>query len=317
MIKKSVVAVALIAIAVAVFAYGVGTGRHREQPITLIVAYSAGGGTDITARLLAKDLSKRMGRLVQVENITGGGGWNGWSALAHGKADGSVLGYINIPNIFAGYMDPHIGRPESLDSFTLLMSHVADPCIWAVRYDSPLKSVADVIVAARTPRGISVAAHGYGGDDYLEVVSMEKATGVHFRMIHNKGTADSKAQLLGGFIDVLAANVSEVAADHKAGQLRVLGVMSATPSPFLPDVPTFKEQGFDQEWNVSRGIAAPKGLPGATAEMLIQNLEATIASKDHQQAAAQLGMETDVREGKAYAEFLKIKEQQIKTLMGW
>jgi tripartite-type tricarboxylate transporter receptor subunit TctC len=317
MIKTAVVAVCLLAIAVAAFAYRLGADRHREPPITLIVAYGAGGGTDITARMLAKDLSKKMGRPVEVENLTGGGGWNGWSTLAHAKPDGTVIGYINIPNIFAGYLDPHIGRPESLNSFTLLMSHVADPCIWAVRADNRLKSVADVIAAARTPRGIRVAAHGYGGDDYLELVSMEKATGVHFRMIHNKGTSDSKAQLLGGFIDVLAANVSEVAADHKAGQLGVLGVMSEKRSSFLPDVPTFKEQGYDQEWNVSRGIAAPKGLPEATAQMLIENLEATIASREHQEAAARLGLETDVRKGQAYVEFLQNKEQQIKTLMGW
>ncbi len=317
MIKKALSAVCLAGLAVAAFAYYGRADRHAQQPITLIVAYSAGGGTDITARLLAKDLSARMRRPVEVENITGGGGWNGWSALAHGKPDGSTLGYINVPNIFAGYLDPHIGRPESLDSFTLLMSHVADPNVWAVRADSPFHSVADVIAAARTPRGIRVNAHGYGGDDYLELVAMEKAARVRFRIIHNKGTADSKAQLLGGFIDVLAANVSEVAADHKAGQLRVLGVMSATRSPFLPDVPTFKEQGYDQEWNVSRGIAAPKGLPPDVRQMLIRNLEATINSPEHRQAAARLGMEIDLREGEAYEQFLRAKQEQIKELMGW
>lgn len=291
---------------------------YPEKGLTLIVAYGAGGGTDVTARLLAKDLERTIRRPVIVQNVTGGGGWNGWSSIANGRPDGYTLGYINVPNLFAGYLDPKIGRPERLDSFTLLMNHVTDYCIWAVPARSPFMSVKEVVAAAKSrPGGVSITAHGYGNEDHLAILSMQATAGVRFKVVHNKGTADSKAQVLGGHVDVLAANVSEVAAQHKARELRVLGVMSRNRSEFLPDVPTFREQGFDQEWSVSRGITAPKGLPRETADVLIRFLEATIMSEAHRAKAAKLGLALEVTKGKAYEESLKAKEQHIKKLMGW
>ena len=80
-------------------------------------------------------------------------------------------------------------------------------------------------------------------------------------MVHFRGTPEGKTQVLAGNIEVLACNVSEVAEDIKAGQFRILGVMSAERSPFIPNGPTFREQGFNEVWAVSRGIAGPAGLP--------------------------------------------------------
>ena len=118
--------------------------RHAQYPergITLIVPYGAGGGTDITARLLAKDLEAVLGKPVTVENRAGGAGWVGWGALAQARPDGYTLGYLNVPSMYAGYLDPKVGRKESLDSFAPLMNHVIDYNIWAVKPDSPFKTV--------------------------------------------------------------------------------------------------------------------------------------------------------------------------------
>lgn len=308
----------------ALFGAGLMAGIDRanaefpEKDITLIVAYGAGGGTDVTARLLAADLEKTLGQPVTVENITGGGGWNGWGAIAAAKPDGYTIGYINIPNMYAGYLDPKVGRPETLDSFTPLMNHVTDYCIWAVKADSPFQSVEDVIAAAKAdPEAVSITAHGYGGDDHLAILRMEAMTGAKFNVVHNKSTADSKSQVLGGHVDVLGANVSEVASEAKSGELRVLGVMSPERSKFLPDVPTFKEQGFDQVWSVSRGIAGPAGLPEDVQTALIAALEQTITSEAHKQKAEELSLAPEIIKGEEYKAFLKDTEQQIQSLMGW
>jgi tripartite-type tricarboxylate transporter receptor subunit TctC len=304
--------------AMALVAAGGARAEFPEKPLTLIVAYGAGGGTDVTARLLAKDLEGTLGQPVTVQNITGGGGWNGWSAIGRAKPDGYTIGYINIPNMYAGYLDPKIGRKESLKSFSLLMNHVIDYCVWAVKANSPYKSVKDVIEAAKKKPGtISVTAHGYGNDDHLAILAMQEATGTKFKVVHNKSTATSKTQVLGGHVDVLGANVSEVVSLVKQGDLRILGVMAASRSQFLPDAPTFKEQGFDQLWSVSRGIAGPAGLPKAIQAKLIAALEKTIASKAHQKKAADLSLDPAVMKGEAYVGFLKKTEQHIKKLMGW
>jgi tripartite-type tricarboxylate transporter receptor subunit TctC len=292
--------------------------QYPERNITLIVPYGAGGGTDITARLLARDLEPVIGKSVTVENRAGGGGWVGWGALAQAKPDGYTLGYLNVPSIYAGYLDKQYKRTETLDSFTPLTNHVLDYNVWSVRADSPFKTVKDVVDAAKkTPEAVTISAFGAGSDDHLAILSMETENNVKFVIVHHKSTAEAKTQALGGHLQVLAANVSEVAAEAKAGTIRILGVMSPERSRFLPDVPTFKEQGFNQNWSNSRGIAGPAGLPKEVEDKLAMSLEKILASKEHQQKAEQLSLEPRVIKGADYRKFLKDNELSTKKLMGW
>jgi tripartite-type tricarboxylate transporter receptor subunit TctC len=297
---------------------GPAQAQYPERGLTLIVPYGAGGGTDVTARLLARDLEAVMGKSVTVENRAGGGGWVGWGALAAAAPDGYTLGYLNVPSMYAGYLDPKVGRKENLDSFTALMNHVLDYNIWAVKADSPFKAVKDAVEAAKTaPEQITVTAYGAGGDDHLAILSIQAETGVKFAIVHNRSTAEAKTQVLGGHVQVLGANVSEVAEEVRAGQLRLLGVMAPTRSRFLPEAPTFKEQGFNQVWSVSRGIAAPAGLPKDVEAKLIGYLDKTLSSKEHQQKAEALSLEPSVIGGEQYRKFLRDNEQSTKKLMGW
>jgi tripartite-type tricarboxylate transporter receptor subunit TctC len=292
--------------------------QYPERGLMLIVPYGAGGGTDVTARLLARDLEAALGKPVTVENRAGGGGWIGWGALAAARPDGYTLGYLNVPSMYAGSLDVKVGRKETLDSFTPLMNHVIDYNVWAVKTDSPHQSVKDVVEAAKkAPDAISVTAYGAGSDDHLAILSMQVETGTRYAIIHHRSTADARAQALGGHVDVLGANVSEVAEEVRAGQLRLLGVMSPQRSRFLPNAPTFKEQGFNQVWSVSRGIAAPAGLPKDVESKLTDALEKTLSSKEHQQKAEQLSLEPLLIKGEAYRKFLKDNEQDTKKLMGW
>jgi tripartite-type tricarboxylate transporter receptor subunit TctC len=292
--------------------------QYPERGLTLIVPYGAGGGTDTTARLLAKDLETVIGKPVTVQNLAGGGGWLGWGALASAARDGYTIGYLNVPSMYAGYLDAKIGRKETLESFTPLMNHVIDYNVWAVKADSPFQSVKDVVEAAKkSPDSISVTAYGAGSDDHLAILSMELETGTKFITIHSRSTTEAKTQALGGHVQVLGANISEVAEDVKAGKLRMLGVMAPQRSRFLPDAPTFKEQGFNQVWSVSRGIAAPAGLPKDVETKLTEALEKTLAGREHQQRAEALSLEAAVIKGEDYRKFLKDNEQSTKKLMGW
>jgi tripartite-type tricarboxylate transporter receptor subunit TctC len=292
--------------------------QYPERGLTLIVPYGAGGGTDVTARLLAKDLEAALGKPVTVENRAGGGGWVGWGALAAAAPDGYLLGYLNVPSMYAGYLDRQYNRKETLESFTPLMNHVVDYNVWAVKADSPFKNVKDVIEAAKKqPDTISISAYGAGSDDHLAILAMQTETGTKFAIPHHRSTADAKTLALGGHLNVLGANISEVAEDVKAGQLRLLGVMSPERSRFAPDAPTFKEQGYNQVWSVTRGIAAPAGLPKNVEATLTAALEKTLNSREHQQKAEALSLEPKVIKGEDYKKFLKENEQSTKKLMGW
>ena len=294
------------------------TAKFPTKPVSLIVAYGAGGGTDVTARLLAGHLEKELGQPVTVNNIAGGGGWNGWGQLAKANPDGYTIGYINIPNIFAGYMDPKMKRSENLDSFVPITNHVTDYCIWAVKADSKYKTLKDVIDYAKANTGkLSIAAHGAGNDDHLAILQIEKLTGAKFKVVHNDSTSTSISQLLGGHIEVLGANVSEVTSQVKNGELRVLGIMSEKSSEFLPEVKTFKEQGVDVNMSVSRGIAAPAKTPPEVVQVLTTALEKAMQNPDHVKKAKELSLSLDIVKGEAYTKFLKGEEQKIKQLMGW
>jgi tripartite-type tricarboxylate transporter receptor subunit TctC len=198
------------------------------------------------------------------------------------------------------------------------MNHVIDYNIWAVKADSPFKTLKDVIAAAKkNPNQVTITGFGAGGDDHIAALAVEAETGTKFIVVHHRSTADGKTQVLGGHIQVLAANISEVAQEVKAGQLRLLGVMAPQRSKFLPDGPTFKEQGFNQVWSVTRGIAGPAGLPKDVEATLTDALEKTLGSPEHQQKAEQLSLQPLVIKGMAYRKYLKDNEQSIKKLMGW
>jgi tripartite-type tricarboxylate transporter receptor subunit TctC len=317
MLKRSACFGALAALAFAALATP-ALAQYPERNITLIVPYGAGGGTDVTARMLARDLEAALGKPVTVENRAGGGGWVGWGALAMAKPDGYTIGYLNVPSMYAGYLDKQYKRTETLASFTPLMNHVLDYNVWAVKADSPFKSIKDIIEAAKkAPETISVSAFGAGSDDHLALLSIQAENNVKFIIVHHKSTPEAKTGVLGGHLQVLSANVSEVAEDYKAGTIRILGVMAPERSRFMPNAPTFKEQGYNQVWSVSRGIAAPAGLPADVQAKLTAALEKTLQSKEHQQKAESLSLEPRVIKGADYVKFLKDNEGSTKKLMGW
>jgi tripartite-type tricarboxylate transporter receptor subunit TctC len=307
-----------LGVALGVCGPALGQAGYPERGITLIVPYGAGGGTDVTARLLAKDVEAVLGRPVTVHNLAGGGGWIGWGALAQAQPDGYTLGYLNVPSMYAGYLDKQYNRKETLDSFTPLTNHVIDFNVWAVAAASPYRNVRDVVEAARKePEKVTVTAYGAGSDDHLGILSIQTQAGVKFGVVHHRSTADAKAQALGGHVHVLGANISEVAEEVRSGQLRLLGVMSAERSKFLPDAPTFKEQGFNTVMSVSRGVAAPAGLPKAIEAKLTEALEKVLSSKEHRERAEQLALQPEIIKGDAYRKFLKDNEIATKQLMGW
>jgi tripartite-type tricarboxylate transporter receptor subunit TctC len=294
--------------------------RYPDRGILVIVPYSAGGGSDISARLLARDFEPIFGKSVTVENRAGGGGWIGWGSLAASKPDGYTIGYINAPSMFAGYLDKSQGgvRRENLESFTPLINHVVDYNMWGVRPDSKFQTVKDVIEESkRRPGTITLNGGGHGTDDHIAVLGIAANNGTSFQMVHFRGTPEGKTQVLAGNIEVYAANVSEAAEDVKAGVIRPLGVMSPGRSPFMPNVPTFREQGYDEIWAVSRGIAAPAGLPKDVEAALTAAIEKTISSPEHKAKAEALSLDPSIIKGDEYRKFLKDNEMATKKLMNW
>lgn len=232
------------------------------KPITMVIGFSAGGSTDIGARMVGSALAEELGVPVVAENRTGGSGQVGYNAMLASAPDGYTFSTISASAI-VGPLDPSIEAPYTKDSFAPIARVVFDPNVLVVRADSPWQSLEDVLNAAKeAPNTITISQVGPTGGDALMRVLLEEASGAKFASVsYPDGATTVTTALLAGDLAVMVANVGDVVEFEEAGQVRTLGVASDVRSPFLENVPTFAEQGYDVVVGSSRGFAFPAGTP--------------------------------------------------------
>lgn len=294
--------------------------KFPNKEITIIVSYAAGGGTDVGARILVPYLEKELGVPVNILNKPGGGGWIGWTELAEANPDGYTIGYINTPNLMTGYLDPQYNRKHNLESFAPIANHVSDPGAIAIRVDETrFTDIASLMEYAKNNK-LTATSTGVGSDDHYASLKLNHKFGTQFEAVHNKGSAESRTSVLGGHVDVLFANVGELTQMHKEGQIKIVAVMSQNRSPFLEDVPTMKESGFEVFSGSARGLAAPKGVDAEKLEILRKALENAITNEEQIKKMGEMGLEVDYQSGDDYIQLLKNDEQgvlDLRGLLGW
>jgi tripartite-type tricarboxylate transporter receptor subunit TctC len=286
---------------------GQAGAAYPDKTVTMIVAYAAGGSTDTLARITAKYLEQELKSPFVVVNKAGSGGDIGFTAIAKAKPDGYTIGLINMSGVA---VNP-ITRPDivqyKITDFAAIANVVTDPGVLCVRGDSPFKTLKDVIDYAKAnPGKLAVSHEGAGSGDHLGVVEFAKQAGIEFNLIQFDGDAPAKAALLGGHIDLIAVNVSEVAEMVKEGQVRALAVQSDKRSDELPDSPTFKEQGFPTviQGTASRGFAAPKGISGENLNILVQAMVKIVKDPTYLAELRKLNMPVDFMAGEEYGKYL-------------
>lgn len=278
MVKKVVSVIGACALSAASV---VAFAEYPERPITMIVGYNAGGGTDIAARTLAPFIEKYLGdgATVNVLNQPGAGGEIGFTRLAQANPDGYTIGFINTPNLIT--IPIQRNARYSLDSFTPIANVVDDPGAFSVLPNSPFSSLKELVEYAKeNPDKVTYGTTGIGGDDHLAALAFERAVGVKLKHIPFSGTAEVRTATLGGHIMMANMNISESIADGREGTLNILGQMAEERWSEAPDVPTFKEQGANVVMGSMRGIAAPAGLPEDIRTKLENALEQAINDPD-------------------------------------
>jgi tripartite-type tricarboxylate transporter receptor subunit TctC len=254
------------------------------KPVQLMVAFPAGGSTDVGARILAAIAEKELGQPLVVVNKGGAGGQVGWTDLARQKPDGYYLGMINLPAVHTTILDPERKAIFKEDAFVPLINQVLDPGVIWVKADSPYKTLADLVEAAKkNPNKVSTATTGILSDDHLAILMLEEAApGAIFRIVHLEGSAQQITQILGGHIEVAFDNVGSIFKRVRSGEIRALAVLDTQRSRFLPEVPTTPELGYPNIISSStRGIALPKGVPAPVAQRLEAVLKKAMESEEH------------------------------------
>lgn len=289
---------------------------YPERPINLIVSYGPGGGTDLVARMMAPFLQKYLGadaRIV-VLNRPGAGGAIGFTELARAQPDGYTIGFINTPNLLTIPIERKSGF--TWQSYDLLGNLIDDPGAFTVLNDNPMKTLADLSAYAKqNPGRATVGTTGTGSDDHLAMLRFERASGTTLSHIPYKGAGEVRGALAGGEIAIGAINVGEALQYQKGGTpLRFLGQMGKTRSAALPDVPTFKEQGYDFELASLRGLAAPKGLPEDVRAKLVDAVKRTVDDPAFQAKAGDMYAPLRYLPPAGYATELAAGEAEFRQL---
>ncbi len=243
-----------------IMAAGAAHAEYPEKPISVIVGYSAGGGTDVMARTTAPFIEKYLGEgtSIVVKNMPGASGQIGITEVANSDPDGYTLGTFNLPGMMARTLDREADYDR--DSFTYLGNVVNDPNVIVTAKNSGLDTVDKLIAAAQeNPAAITVGMSSLGGDDHFMLIKLQNATDTEFTIVPFPGSAPARTALMGGHVAMGILNISEVA--NFQDELNVLGVALEERSEFAPELPTLAEQGLNIVNGSMRGIVAPKGLP--------------------------------------------------------
>jgi tripartite-type tricarboxylate transporter receptor subunit TctC len=298
-------------------AAGAAQAQYPERPITLIVPWGAGGGTDATGRMIASLLEEELGQPVNVVNRTGGSGVVGHSAIATAAPDGYTIGVVTVE---IGMMH-WAGLTELTGAdYTPIALYNYDPAGLQVRSDSEWQTAQDVLDAvAAAPGEHKGSGTGQGGIWHLALAGMLDKAGVApdaAPWVPSQGAAPGLQELAAGGVDIVTCSVVEAAALMDAGKVKSLAVMDSERLAAFPDVPTLKEAtGIDWELSAWRGIAGPKGMPEEVTAKLTAALEKAYQSDQFQDFMKDRGFGLVWQPGDAFAQWMADSDKSLGQVM--
>jgi len=282
------------ALATAFAPSGAAAQDFPTRPIRMIVAFSAGGTTDYVARLLADRVKGALGQAVVVENKPGANGAIGADYVSKAEPDGYTLFFSTagalsiIPNIRTDL--PYDPRK----SFAPILPTARNTVLFAVNSGLGLATAQDMIARAKDKPGtLTVAVTGIGAISHLAIEMLQSAAKIKLQVVPYRGAGPAIADLIGGQINAMSAEVPVLMPQIKAGKARILGVAAQNRSEVMPDVPTFAELGYPDviadNWS---GVLAPAKTPPAVVARLNAAINAVVKDADVRRRLADVGVST-------------------------
>ena len=267
------------------------TTSFPDRPVTIVVPFPPGGGTDAGARLIAQKLSTRWGQSVIIDNKAGASGMVGSEFVSRAKPDGYTL---LIGNIGTFSINPSLYKkmPYDSDKAFVPVSMIAElPYFLLVTPSMKANNVKEFIAFAKAnPGAVTYASSGSGSGPHLAGEMFEKATGLDMMHVPYKGGGPAAADVMAGHVNMYFSTVLESIGSVKSGKLKALGASSLVRSPAMPELPTIAESGVPGfEATSWIGIAAPAGTPPALVDKIAADIKAVISEQDTKQTLIQQG----------------------------
>src|SRR6266567_1850465 len=290
---------------------------YPERPITMIVPWGAGGGTDATARIIGTLLEKELGQPVNVVNRTGGSGVVGHAAIASASPDGYTIGMVTVE---IGMMHWQGLTELNGASYTPIGLVNADPAGLQVRADAPYKNVGELVAAVKAnPGKLKASGTGQGGIWHLAIAGMLqdlKVDPASVPWVPSNGAAPGLQDLVAGGVEIVPCSLPEARSLIDAGKVKSLAVMADAPAALYPNVPTLKA-ATGSAWTMAawRGIAAPKGIPSEARDKLVAAIKKIVASKEYNDFMTQRGFGVIYAGPDDYAKFMAKSDTDLGATM--
>jgi tripartite-type tricarboxylate transporter receptor subunit TctC len=286
-----------------------------ERDITMVVPWSAGGGTDTLARTLVKNAKKYLGVNVNVVNRVGGTGVVGMDSVSKAKPDGYTVGVITF-NLSTYRL---LGQSElSYRDFDLIALMNRSQAGLSVKADSQFKTLKDLVDYAKANPGVVTVGHsGPAGAWHLAAAAIASKYGVKFTFVPFDGAAPTRTALVGGHISVCASGMDEVLQFYQTKQVRILAANSPARHPAFPDVPTMAEAGFPVENPIFdwRGLGAPKGTAPDALKALREGFKKMAEDPDYIALMDKLALPRTYMDSDKFEEFLAGMEKSLEPTL--
>ena len=244
---------------------------YPDKPVQYVIPFAPGGESDIAARLQAQVFSAKFKQEMIVVNKAGAGGALAWSQMNNMPGDGHTIVGVNLPHIVLQPLEP--GTQYKTEDITPVYFFHYTPDAVIVAADSPFKTFADLVKAAREkPEVVTIAGSGTNTANHVAQVRLDRELGIRTTYVPFKGTGDMISSILGNHVSA-AMSYSTLAIQQK-GKMRMLAVATDKRLPQFPDVPTFKELGYNWVDGAYRGIGVPKSTPQAVRKQVSDMMDA-------------------------------------------
>ncbi|HEU5294190.1 MAG TPA: tripartite tricarboxylate transporter substrate binding protein, partial [Burkholderiaceae bacterium] len=239
------------------------------RPIRIIVPFSPGGAVDGPTRVLAQEMSKRLGQQVVIDNRPGAGATIGTEAVAKSAPDGYTLLLASQTNAISATLYTKLSF-NPIDDFAPISLIGREPGVVVVHPSLPVKTVQELVELARSQPGqIDYASSGNGSGQHLFAAQLFSMAGVKLNHVPYRGSGQATTDLIGGVVKVSVPGLAGMLPHIRSGKLRALAITGSHRSPQLPDVPTLAESGYPgYSAYVWLGLLAPKGTPSAIVDLL-------------------------------------------------
>jgi len=314
--RRGLSALALAATAAAFALPGWAQDAWPAKPVKLVVPFPPGGGTDLVARAMGQKLAERLKQPVVIDNKPGASTIIGTDAVAKAAPDGYTL---LLSGSTSYSVNPALRAKLPYDPVRDLapIAIVArTPLVLVVNANAPWRSVAELVAAAKAqPRGIRYATFGSGSGPHLAGELLALAAGVQLQDVPYKGSSQSAIALIGGEIEMGIDTVASVAPHVRSGKLRALGIVGATRSSLLPEVPTLAELKLPEAtFDAWYGFAAPARTPQPVIDRLRRDVGATMADPALQAQLRAQGMEPVVIGAAAFRTQMETEISRYRAL---